>query len=401
MTRSSSGSSSSSTPTPQPNPTGYRAVAYYANWNIYARNFSPPSIPAPHLTHLLYSFANIRPDGTVFLSDPYADSDRHTADDSWSEAGTNVYGNIKALQLLKTQNRNLKVMLSIGGWTYTNTNKNMDIPMGTEAGRRAFAQSCVGMIKDYGFDGIDVDWEYPTDTQQGSQYLSLLTEMRTQMDAYADTLVYGDQYGNEMKPKFLLSIAAPAAERNVRNLPLGRIARVVDFINLMAYDYAGAWRNTTGHTSNLYASSSNPLGTPYNTADVVTSYLSAGVPASKLILGMSLYGRAYTNTQGFGEPYNGIGLGSFEPGIYDVKDLPLAGHEEFYDEEAGASYSYHEGSGMLVSYDNVDMALRKVDYMGKRGLGGVMWWEISSDGTGEGSIVSNVSVIIDAKMVKV
>jgi chitinase len=99
-----------------------------------------------------------------------------------------------------------------------------------------------------------------------------------------------------------------------------------------------------------------------------------------------------------GLPYNGIGLGSFEAGVYGFKDLPLAGAVEMYDSEAGASYSYHEGSGMLVSYDTVDMALKKVDYVKKMGLGGAMWWEISGDKNGTGSIVTNVSTPAEGAM---
>jgi chitinase len=70
-----------------------------------------------------------------------------------------VYGAMKQLQLLKARNRNLKTLLSIGGWTYTNTEKHMDVPMATDQGRRNFAESCVEMIRNYGFDGVDVDWE--------------------------------------------------------------------------------------------------------------------------------------------------------------------------------------------------------------------------------------------------
>jgi chitinase len=166
------------------------------------------------------------------LTDTYADAEKHNANDSWNESGNNVYGNLKALQILKAENRNLKVILSVGGWTYTNTKKNMDAPMSTSAGRQKFASSCVQMIKDYGFDGIDVDWEHPQNTEQGGQFLALLKEIRSQMNAYAATLVFDDS-GQEMRPKFLLSIAAPAGEKNYRNMPLQQISQVTDFINLM------------------------------------------------------------------------------------------------------------------------------------------------------------------------
>ncbi|CAN9089078.1 unnamed protein product [Alternaria alternata] len=370
---------------------GYRSVAYYGSWDIYTRNFQPQEIPAKRLTHLLYSFADNKPDGTVFLTDSYADVEKHYATDSWNDVGNNLYGSLKQLQILKAKNRNLKVLLSIGGWTYTNTNKHMDGPMATAEGRQRFASSCVELIRDYGFDGIDVDWEYPKDKEQGHQWLELLKEIRSQMNKYADKLVHKDDSGYELKPKFLLTIASPAGENNYRNLPLREISEVTDFINLMAYDYAGSWDKQTGHNSNLYPSTSNPLSTPFNTASVLAAYNAAGVPSSKLNLGMPLYGRSFTNTQGVGKSFDSTGEGSFEKGIYDFKDLPVAGAQEYYDEEVGASYSYDEGIGTFVSYDTVAMALKKVDYIAQQKLGGAMWWEISGDKTDNaGSIVQNV-----------
>ncbi|CAN9232071.1 unnamed protein product [Alternaria alternata] len=370
---------------------GYRSVAYYGSWDIYTRNFQPQEIPAKRLTHLLYSFADNKPDGTVFLTDSYADAEKHYATDSWNDVGNNLYGSLKQLQILKAKNRNLKVLLSIGGWTYTNTNKHMDGPMATAEGRQRFASSCVELIRDYGFDGIDVDWEYPKDKEQGHQWLELLKEIRSQMNKYADKLMHKDDSGYELKPKFLLTIASPAGEKNYRSLPLREISEVTDFINLMAYDYAGSWDKQTGHNSNLYPSTSNPLSTPFNTASVLAAYNAAGVPSSKLNLGMPLYGRSFTNTQGVGKSFDSTGEGSFEKGIYDFKDLPVAGAQEYYDEEVGASYSYDEGSGTFVSYDTVAMALKKVDYIAQQKLGGAMWWEISGDKTDNaGSIVQNV-----------
>lgn len=153
----------------------------------------------------------------------------HYEGDSWNDKGNNVYGNLKQMYLLKKQNRNLKVLLSIGGWTYAHEKKHFDPPAATAQGRKAFAASCVKMIKDLGFDGIDIDWEYPQDPTQGQQMLLLLQEIRAAMDAYATKL----ESETGTRPQFVLSIAAPAGEANYKNMPLGALAQVLDFINLM------------------------------------------------------------------------------------------------------------------------------------------------------------------------
>jgi len=109
---------------------------------------------------------------------------------------------------------------------------------------------------------------------------------------------------------------------------------------------------------------------------------------------MPLYGRAFTNTTGIGQSFQGVGQGSWEAGVWDYKDLPHAGAQVHYDQESGATYSYDGNSKTLVSYDTLDMAKTKVQYIKKKGLGGAMWWELSGDRQDGGSIVTNVRVLL-------
>ena len=133
--------------------------------------------------HILYAFANIKPDtGAVFLSDLWADQDLHYPGDSWNDPGTNLYGNLKAIYRLKKQNRQLKSILSIGGWTYS---PSMHPVVVNPTLRSEFIKSSVQILEDYGFDGLDIDYEYPTNDDQARGYLALLKELREALDQHA------------------------------------------------------------------------------------------------------------------------------------------------------------------------------------------------------------------------
>ncbi|KZV88068.1 glycoside hydrolase [Exidia glandulosa HHB12029] len=338
-----------------------RSVGYFVNWGIYGRKFFPWMIPAEHLTHILYAFADIREDGEVFLSDDWADKDIHFANDSWNEPAGNLYGNLKQFFLLKKKHRHLKVGLSIGGWTYSPKFHPVVV---TPAKRAKFVQSSIQILENYGFDFLDLDYEYPSNSEQAKGYTELLRDLREGLDQHARMKGIMYRYG--------LTIAAPAGPSNHEKLQVAEMNHYLDFWNIMAYDYAGSWDQVSGHQANTF-------GGQINTKQALDFYVNNGVAPHKLVVGVPLYGRSFANTEGPGSPYNGVGQGSWEQGVYDYRALPLPGSFIFRDANLMASWSYDYKTKEMVSFDDAEVGRWKGEWIARSGLGGVMVWELSGD----------------------
>ncbi|KAK5988044.1 Chitinase 1 [Cladobotryum mycophilum] len=266
-------------------------------------------------------------------------------------------------------------MLSIGGWTWST---NFPEAAGSDVNRKNFAHTAVTLMKDWGFDGIDIDWEYPADALQAQNMVLLLQAVRDELDSYANAHASGHH--------FLLSIAAPAGPSNFGVLELAALGKVVDYVNLMAYDFAGSWSQYSGHASNLFPNTKDPNATPFNSDFAIKAY-SANITPSKIVLGMPLYGRSFQNTLGIAQPFSGVGLGSWENGVWDYKALPKTGAVITYDNASMASFSYDSNTHELISFDTTAMVDKKVSYLKSHGLGGSMFWEASADRNDSGSLI--------------
>ncbi|KAL1941618.1 hypothetical protein VTO73DRAFT_7057 [Trametes versicolor] len=349
-------------------------AAYFTNWGIYGANFQPTDIIPSTLTHIVYAFADVSPDtGSISLTDSYADEQKHFPGDSWDETGNNLYGCLKQMYLLKLKNRNLKVLLSIGGWTYSQSGHFNFV---TDATKRAtFVTSAVSMIENYGFDGIDIDFEYPTSDPLASGFASLLTSLRTAFDNLQK------QKGDSVP--YQLTAAVPAGSDNYAFLRVPAMNAALSYWNLMAYDYAGSWLTFTDNQANLYGG----VRTNVSTDKAVKWYIANGASANKINMGIPLYGRAFEKTTGIGAAYTGIGPGTTEAGIYSYTALPLAGAQVFENLTDVTSYSFDSSKGELVSYDTPHIATIKAQYVQTNGLAGSMFWDLSTDKVGSDSLV--------------
>lgn len=336
------------------------AVGYFPNWSIYQRNYKPANVPVDRLTHILYAFANIQPeDGRVVLTDLW--SDQQIKYDGDQEQPDALYGNFYQFLRFKKQHRHLKLLLSIGGWSYSGN----FACLADEQKRARFVESAVQLLADNGLDGLDIDWEYPSSKQEAQIYVALLRALRKQLDAYGARATPED-------PHYLLTVAAPAAPQKYETLDIGAMDEVLDFWNLMTYDFSGAWDSAANAQANLW-------GSPLSVQRTVEYYCKHGTKAHKLVVGIPLYGRGFDGTQGPGAPYARAAPGSLEAGVYSYKELPLPGAEEHYDARAGAAYSFNRQQGQLVSYDSVESASAKAQFIAEQGVLGVMFWELSGD----------------------
>ncbi|KAJ5130648.1 uncharacterized protein N7515_006687 [Penicillium bovifimosum] len=159
--------------------------------------------------------------------------------------------------------------------------------------RQKFADSAIKLLKNLGFDGIDVDFEYPADDKEAGQFVDTLRRLREDLDLYSSANTDGYH--------FLLTAAPPAGPTNYHKEHLARMDEYLDFWNLMAYDYAGSWDTVAGHDANIHPSNGNPGSTPFNTDQAIDYYTSHGVDAHKIVMGMPLYGRAFSDTNGPGQ----------------------------------------------------------------------------------------------------
>ncbi|MGO4223085.1 glycosyl hydrolase family 18 protein [Lysobacter sp. TAF61] len=397
-----------------------RVIGYFAQWGIYGRNYRVKNIDtsgsAAKITHINYAFGNVRNNrcevGVTQASDPntgvggdaFADYTRSfgagesvsgTAD-TWDQP---LRGSWNQLKQLKAKYPNLKVLISLGGWTYSRNFSSA----ASAANRQAFVASCVDAyikgnlpVTDSAggpgaaagvFDGIDIDWEYPVacglscgTPADNANFTALLAEFRRQLDA--------------VRPGLLLTIAAGAGVDKVRVTDPAAYSQYLDYINVMTYDFHGTWDPQTNHHSALFDSPSDPSTGDqkfYNSNDALEAFLGRGVPAAKLNIGIGFYGRGWTNVPNVNNGLYQSGTaapGTYEAGNEDYKVLKDRAGTIYTDANARATWKYDGNT--FWSYDTPAMVTEKMGYVKAQNLGGAFFWEFSGDDA-QGTLVNTMS----------
>ena len=417
----------------------YARVGYFVQWGIYGRQYFVRNLDtsgaAARLTHVNYAFGNIDPVNLTCLNgvtrgttaDPQ-DPDQGTgAGDADADYGRpmssaqsvdgvgdtgweTLRGNFNQLRKLKAKYPDLKVLMSLGGWTYS---KFFSDVAATDASRRTFVTSCIDMyikgnLPAYNgaggpgtaegiFDGIDLDWEWPGAEGHPGNHVSandkrnntlLLAEFRRQLDALTEQT--GERY--------LLTAFTPADPAKIAAgweiSGSDNVFRYLDFANVQGYDFHGSgsdnsWEpDRTGHQANWNVDADDPYATHFSAASALAVYLDAGVNPRKLTIGIPFYGRGWQGVTDGGahgewQAANGAAPGQFqeEAGTRGYGNLVASfpNMTVYHDEQAIATYGYTGANGQWWTFDDAWSIGAKMAIVRERNLLGAMIWEMSGD----------------------
>ena len=405
--------------TPQAD-TGKRVVGYFTQWGIYTQDYFLRTLDArgsaARLTHLNYAFGNVRDNrcevGVLKAVDPdtgeggdaYADYSRQFSAaesvdgvaDRWDQP---LRGNWNQLRKLKAKYPQLKVLISLGGWTLSRGFASAARP----ENRQAFVASCIdayihGNLPAFDgaggagvaagvFDGFDIDWEYPAacglscgGAEDSDNFTALLAEFRRQLDA--------------VRPGLQLTVAVGAGIDKIRVTRPDLYHPYVDAINVMSYDFHGSWDAISNFHSALFDSPADPSSGDaryYNSNDAIQAFLDRGVPAAKLTLGVASYGRGWSNVASTNHGLyqrGSVAAGSEEPGVESYRVLKTLGWPQYADPAAQARWIYNGNT--FWSFDDPATLADKMAYVQVQGLGGAFLWDFSGDDA-QGALVAAIS----------
>jgi chitinase len=373
-------------------------IGYYPNWQWYdrAKLVKPTTLNYSKYTIINYSFFKPEVSGLISSTDTWADENLLQGQINWSTTPASYYPNTSIIDL--AHNAGTKVMVSIGGWTLSD---NFPSIAASPTKRALFASECNRLLKFYKFDGIDIDWEYPgytthSGTINDKQNFTLLLQ---QIKDSISTL------GIQNNKIYKLSACFSADPTKADDIEWNNVTPLLDMINLMSYDFFGAFDCNANHNSPLYApANGNPTFNIHSSFNMLTT--TYNVPSTKINIGTAFYGRSQTGATALHQPTNcgednvTFSLDAGSPQYYNVMDkMNLFNY--YWDNVAKVPYligkSSSSAAGTFVSYDNKKSIGMKAEYIVNNNARGTIIWEITGDylETAPGSGIVGGTPLID------
>ncbi|CAH1101632.1 unnamed protein product [Psylliodes chrysocephalus] len=325
---------------------GQKVICTYASWWAY-EGILPEDLDPMLCTHVVYEFIGLWDKGDVRVQDDGLDLDQEQR---------GLYNRITDM---KKKNKDLKVLLSVGGTLATNSTLFRRVA-GHAAKTGAFLGSAGYFLKTYHFDGIDIDWQYPEESDMKT-YIDFLKIVKDEFD----------------RNGWLLSATVrPYLEGTGYNVTA--MNRILDWVTIRSFDFfGGEWSNSTGIHNALYASSKDDFWQKRhsNMDSVAKTWIHAGLSKEKLVLSIAFYGRSFTlkdpKEHGLHAPITGPGPG-VDGGFvryYELCSTYKNNYTEEWDDETKAVYKYNDS--FWIGFNTKDAVWTRGDYIKKNGYAGV------------------------------
>jgi chitinase len=278
---------------------------------------------------------------------------------------------IQKIQDLKVIYPKLKVSIVVGGGTYSP--KAFSKVIENQQGRKILVESIIEKLVETNFDGVSIDWEYPSSSADKKNFKFLLKDIK------AELLVLEASRKNK---SYLLSYSIPGHSWISNFINLKDSIKYVDYIEIMSYDLVGAYSKKTGHNANLFESSQDT----WATGKTVDYLLSIGIPSAKIVMGIPFYGLRFDNVEKKGDGlHNNIEITSPSMVKYlsyaQIKTYYLSNntYKQFKSLESNSSYLFNVDHGRFVTFLDKAEVANIVNYSIDNNLYGVMVWHIWQD----------------------